>query len=293
MWPYDRDPQRVGITKINASNMSLPEVQSLLQRQTEYWSTRNAKLAKNQSNVQKVSNKNARKKQRKQQKKEALEGIAAQTSAATNPHVRCSHEEVVLSRVRDILDPARHINETPGGTTYPLPFWNARYRVRVRVVDYEPKELEDFSVPAEPVDERDGSQDSMAWQYNSPAREWYFSLLLEDASEGASGDRDGHRIWVHLQHEQAQFLLGNDMDDPEDLRHNASMLSKLREKMFLLWGNLEEMRREETRVGEGLSNKPFECCIQEYGVELDNDDPAKRPGNEWLRLYSMFGTTIL
>lgn len=75
-----------------------------------------------------------------------------------------------------------------------------------------------------------------------------------------------------------------------DLRSEPHQLAKLRERMFVLWGNLEETGGG----GQGLSNLPFECCIQEYGVEMDDDDPVKGEAPlGWQRMYSMFGVTIL
>lgn len=53
-----------------------------------------------------------------------------------------------------------------------------------------------------------------------------------------------------------------------------------------------------------LSNIPFECCIFEYGQEIETDRSTMdyEPGPEaadlraedgWVRLHGLFGTTIL
>jgi len=81
----------------------------------------------------------------------------------------------------------------------------------------------------------------------------------------------------------------------------------LRYRLGILWGNLEEIRTAMTaertaavrsddagtdqKRNTELSNLPFECCIQEYGQELDSDDQIDADG--WIRLYEISKTTIL
>jgi hypothetical protein len=64
------------------------------------------------------------------------------------------------------------------------------------------------------------------------------------------------------------------------LRNDPKSLDELNEKLFILWGNLREFKRNGEQK---LSNKPFECCIREYGVRADEG---------WFRLHKMFETTI-
>ncbi|KUJ09981.1 uncharacterized protein LY89DRAFT_787664 [Mollisia scopiformis] len=43
-------------------------------------------------------------------------------------------------------------------------------------------------------------------------------------------------------------------------------------------------------------NKAFTCCIKQYGVKVDEEDPAKAnagPGERWQRVFGMFGTQIM
>ena len=185
------------------------------------------------------------------------------------------------------VDNVRHRAKL-GGEERNLPFINARYRTQVRIVGFEPSELEDFAVPALPDADRELSPIDMEWTQATPGHEWFFSLLLEDAA-AAPTRADKERLWVHLGHEDAQYLLGRGVEDPQDLRSNPRVLVKLREKLCILWGNLEEMGRKDV-----LSNRPFECCVLEYGVEMDEEDEEKAlvPFG-WKRLHRMFGTTIL
>ena len=55
------------------------------------------------------------------------------------------------------------------------------------------------------------------------------------------------------------------------------MLKQVEEKLFILWGNLLELKTEMRDRGSDLplppgdnrlQNKPFECCIEEYGHEV-------------------------
>lgn len=42
-------------------------------------------------------------------------------------------------------------------------------------------------------------------------------------------------------------------------------------------------------------NKAFPCCIKQYGVKVDEPDPAKanaRNGQRWQRMFALFGTHI-
>ena len=43
-------------------------------------------------------------------------------------------------------------------------------------------------------------------------------------------------------------------------------------------------------------NKAFTCCIKQYGVKVDEEDPAKAnagEGQRWQRMFGLFGTQIL
>ncbi|EME85736.1 uncharacterized protein MYCFIDRAFT_213975 [Pseudocercospora fijiensis CIRAD86] len=302
MWPDDKHPEKIQIQKVK--NLAIQEVQEMMARKDKYWNKRNARIAQQEASKVNLSKKE-KKRQKKQEKRAAKMAANGSTAfdaehaslatrprvnpARTNPSVQCAHEEVNLTRVKDILDAtnARHTNEAPDGSTYTLPFINARYRARVRVVDYEPKILEDFAVSSEPIDE--SSPHKADWAIQSPTYEWLFSLLLEDAilPSGVSDEPEVHRIWVQVHHDSAQWLFGSTFDDPDDLRHNPKLLAKVREKMFILWGNLEEID------GTGpASNTPFECCIQEYGVELDDCDKTYVASKDWKRMHSLFGVTI-
>ncbi|GAP84120.2 putative telomere-binding alpha subunit central domain-containing protein [Rosellinia necatrix] len=159
--------------------------------------------------------------------------------------------------------------------------------------------------------------------------EWRFALQLEDADPKAKGTKD--RFWVVVDNIEAQQLTGLDACD---LREHSETLNSLREQLFKLWGNLEETKTEEhqrrianqRRVmanqpppsspmndyneqrqhepsgakgqntnGIEPSNKPFVCCIRQYGVCVRESDPHQADagdGHRWMRMFGLFGTKI-
>ncbi|KAK5698942.1 hypothetical protein LTR97_006591 [Elasticomyces elasticus] len=294
MWRDDVNHAQINIKKLMSNDV--PELQELLARKEKYWAKRQARHPPKADEPEKLGKtERKRQKKQKQQEEQAKVAAAAALVAERNKHVRCSNDEALLMSVKDILDlsNARHTNSLPNGNSYVLPFVNTQYRTKVQVVDYEPKALEDFAVPRlSDEDEELSPIDAVEWDA-SQKFEWYFSLCLQDPTPASAPvqarDVAKPRMWAHLRHEDAQYLFGNDMDDPQDLRSNSQMLAKLREKMCILWGNLEE----KTEV-EVASNRPFECCIQEYGIELDDEDPEKADMPlGFKKLFRMFGTTIL
>ena len=173
----------------------------------------------------------------------------------------------------------------PNGKAQIVPFVNAKYRTRARVIDYMPKPIGDFTMPAD--NPRLGPPTN---SNSSQTHEWCFQLLLEDATKTrANIDPNLDTMWVGLHHEEAQYLFGNNVGDTKDLYKDAALLAKVKQQLFLLWGNLEEKKDDEE-----LSNLPFECCVMEHGVPMDDSDPRKAATPfGYIRMYAMFGTTIL
>lgn len=150
--------------------------------------------------------------------------------------------------------------------------------------------------------------------------EWRFALQLEDPAPptGTAKSKSGPqpRLWVLVDNHEAQNLTGL---DATDLHRNPDTLNTLRERMTTLWGNLEELKArnaearrqkedaarkqagkarrgpekpplddsdaEEGAGEEAVSNLPFGCCIQQYGV-YDKEKAT------WVRCYGLFGTKI-
>lgn len=94
------------------------------------------------------------------------------------------------------------------------------------------------------------------------------------------------------------------------LRRNGQALEELREKLFILWGDLEERKRKAIAEGEpnsqpldSVSSIPFVCCVKEYGVEcahkndldlmqIDDSGCGHEGCLGWERRFAMFETVI-
>ena len=275
-----------------------------------------------------------------------------------NKNIRTSKPNIPPRPLSSILSLSTHALTTPQGTPYTLPFQNINSRAVVRVVDFYPPDISDFAVrkkkksefdvlsdcsnissssdddrsdlPPDTDDDvehgsqnqqedEDGEKGNSNWQ-------WRFALILEDASS-TSPSPQNERLTAFLSDTDAVFLLKLDACN---LRRKPQALAALREKLFLMWGDLEERRQSEKQDGERVAGKkatsmPFECCIREYGVRsrkarkerdrVSEDDGASelqeqrrsdggesernRGGGEgeenwgWERRFAMFGTTIL
>ncbi|KAK3491302.1 hypothetical protein B0T13DRAFT_519019 [Neurospora crassa] len=313
-----------------------------------------------------------------------------------NELVTCEAHPKPVSTLASILEPVMYetmVNGQP--VKIPLPFTNTKYNACVRVVDFHPCNLEDFACGRKwsefdilsdndhDDDDDESDQDSLnstmdASDFEDQDKgrtwEWRFALLLEDASTPslpatvAAMDKDKStrkcdrdpktraRLWVTVDNTEAQCLTGL---DAVNLRRDPHTLATLRERMFTLWGNLEELKadkareaakkREERDEGKGededingngritkkrkgkkattvaqlenlkppledsdgeqqqqqpqqnqgeeeLSNKPFSCCLKQYGVRVPEDDDGlpKTDGaaGGWVRVFGMFGTKI-
>ncbi|KAG8530310.1 uncharacterized protein KY384_004812 [Bacidia gigantensis] len=239
-----------------------------------------------------------------------------------NPNIRCSHPQYSTRPLSAIKSPdsSTHKNTTPAGTIYTLPFANIKSRATVRVIDFFPQTLEDFavSIPKKPseytvLSDISSSSSSSSSDSDSDSNvsmrdadtpntdkgkkyEWRFSLTLEDASSPTTKKGEvREKMEVFVVGADAEYLL---KIDACDLRRDKERLGELREKLFLLWGDLEEgkRRREEEedkwegegdgqvtpgrKVGDGkgkegkgggikgVDNRPFQCCLKEYGVKV-------------------------
>lgn len=122
---------------------------------------------------------------------------------------------------------------------------------------------------------------------------------------------------VYVAEKDADFLLKL---DAENLHNNPQALAALREKLFLLWGDLEERKTADaleqkqarkamgpiewngqgrTECGEPPRRKAFQCCLKEYGVRSrrrdvrEGGDESREEDLSWERRWRMFGTTII
>lgn len=149
----------------------------------------------------------------------------------------------------------------------------------------------------------------MSWDASTPHWEWSFALQVEEVATQAptatSALRPPSRMWLNVSHSEAQHLFGNAVDDPTDLREDPTLLNQLREKLYILWGDLEEQKRQEdagdrqakrakldgeTEETKQPSNLPFSCCLQEYGALREGGRADEV--TDWERQFMISGVTI-
>ncbi|OLN95457.1 Protection of telomeres protein 1 [Colletotrichum chlorophyti] len=278
------------------------------------------------------------------------EEVSLETSLDVNKQVVCENQDQPTIPVSAILESVTYETTCENRPlNVQLPFTCAKYRATVRVVDFHPPNLCDFtcsrkrteydilsdvsSSDTETDDDRGGTlEDEFVGER---IWEWRFALRLQDAIAAAHGRQapsDDSSLWVVVDNMEAQLLTGL---DPQDLRANPDVLAQLRERMFILWGELEERKtrdlletknkrkpksvmrkqmlnerppldssdneaacepqKEKVDKAATISNRPFTCCIRQYGVRVRESNEAKAnagKGRRWERMFGLFGTKV-
>ncbi|KAL3467857.1 hypothetical protein BJX64DRAFT_124142 [Aspergillus heterothallicus] len=263
------NPRGVNAFRVDMKNDL--RVQELLSRKAEYWEA-HPKPQKRKPDEDVASKKTNTKKQRVKAPPKPEEGQTALTLSSkdeASKYVQTTAEFSVRPiSLHNILDNPSHNNKSPDGIEYRLPFQNFIYSSTVRVIDYYPHNIEDFAVLQEqrslaydrkrdPVEARTFS----SW-------EWRFCLLAEDVSPPAPGQPKA-RTRLYVSNDSGQRLLNT---DATDLRKNGEKLKYIKDKLFTLWGNLQELKTQSMEEAKtipdlsALTSRPFNCCIQEYGI---------------------------
>lgn len=283
-----------------------------------------------------------------------------QARVQLNEYIACIHPNQPTRRISDINDLTKtHTHTTPDGRTITLPFQNLIMRTKARIIDFYPRNLADFAVRTSEMDclsDNDDSDGSSTTSQRSPSPAlpssscsttkqdinpdendnevaprkpwtWFFTLILEDASD-AGRKSDADRIAVHVADDDAEFLLAL---TAANLRRHDNLLAQLREKMFILWGDLEERMNASDNATVGVSvgaRQPLGERDQNALVRTGQDNglakkhsrdadaketkdsnqrisslPCKaficclreygvRRKGEWVRRFRMFGTNI-
>ncbi|KAM5342616.1 hypothetical protein ACJ41O_013582 [Fusarium nematophilum] len=257
-----------------------------------------------------------------------------------NSQVKCENQDKATSFVAEMVESIHHQTTIDGQEVkLKLPFVNTNHRTNVRVVDFRPSNLAEFSFPkklseydclsddggesisSSDSEEEESGQTTLEEFTTKRQWEWRFYLQLEDAAVPEKQKKQ--RMWVAVDNQAAQCLM--DLD-ASNLRHDKGNLDALRDKLFLLWGDLEEHKsREQEKQREAIraarqgkppsdsgdedepetepktagkvqvANRPFSCCIRQYGVKVRESDPAKADageGRRWERMFGLFGTRI-
>ncbi|BDD55208.1 hypothetical protein MPDQ_005779 [Monascus purpureus] len=317
----------------------------LLKRKREYLKQERAdgKSRDEQNETSKNKRRKTERARKKQQEAKLEEGQKPLASTAIrirhqlNENITSWQPDVRCLPLEDILSNESHNNVSPEKIEYRLPFQNICYRSLVRVVDFFPPNLEDFSVPIDrecaALSDSESDLDDLHncdITINSSSRnivwEWRFCLLVESASPSSLGQTK-ERMKLFVSGPDAEHLLKL---DATNLRQSSKALARLREKLFILWGDLEERKMTSSKMKHNNGDNaggmnsvettasllPFICCIKEYGVKCSHgyngaDTQAQNSDNNadqiaiskeigcsrpdcfgWERRFAMFGTAI-
>ncbi|KAJ5279119.1 hypothetical protein N7478_004491 [Penicillium angulare] len=278
------------------------DAQELMKRRKEYWKIHGTKKEETRPAKKQRKFQEKAKEQRKEEGQTALPVKAAATAPKTqqNPNVKPREYGVTETSVDSLLSAETHIISLPGGVSYKVPFQNVCYALVVRVVDFYPPKLEDFAVQVQSTSIVDRDSEHMAW-------DWRFCLLVEGVEPLMSKNQQRERVKIFVSGAEAEHLL---CLDATNLHLDSDRLDELREKLAILWGDLEEKKRGEPKDIKGkpwapvkCSNLPFKCCIKEYGVPcrhsedtdamaIDEQLCVQKDCFGWERRFSLYATTI-
>jgi len=139
--------------------------------------------------------------------------------------VRCSFPDQVPQSLKVIAEPEKVV--LPGGSSYLSPFTVRKYRANIRIVNYAPESIEDFSVwrresEYDMLSDYSGGEDTDVGEdmrsftsgkgFAKKVWEWRFWLQVEDASSKTNVKSPNNRLWLLVDNSAAQGLLGLDDD---------------------------------------------------------------------------------
>lgn len=315
-------PEKVNISKKKPRDAENdPRMKDLLMRKREYEAKakrENKQFIRDASNMLKKrtafeaegleagTGKKARKERKKNRKGAQMTeqtpapALAEVTKPDSNIHVRCEKVEIPVKSIDDILDCEILRRKSPGGNEFYLPFQNCCYHSKVRVVDFLPDDIRHFAAPYRQSDYdvlsddegSDGSDIDMTPNENLKWQ-WRFCLLVEDATSPAVAGKPKAQMPLIVADTDGEYLMNM---DASDLSKDSQMLEVVREKLFVLWGDLQE-RKEAAKKGDAAMDmqpkaKPFECLIKEYGVPVRDEDGKAKDDLSFDRMFRIFKTTI-
>jgi protection-of-telomeres protein 1 len=253
------------------------------------------------------SKKKSKRDGKKEKKEEAKVAAEVNTVALnegkkfeSNAHVRCRKEDVPLKSIDEILDPEILRRKTPSGNDFYLPFQNCCYHSKVRVVGFLPNNIANFACPYRASDydilsdheESEGSDIDMD-ESGDVEWEWRFYLVVEDATSPATIDQPKMQMRLLVAEKDGDYLLNM---EASDLRKDPRKLAQVREKLFVLWGDLQEQKERngnsDANTNVKPSAKPFECLIKEYGIPATDEHGHVNGQLEFDRMFRLWGATV-
>lgn len=103
-----------------------------------------------------------------------------------------------------ILSAETHKNNGPGGVVYQLPFQNVNYRSQVRVIDFFPPKVEDFTFQTTHTPLFDTGHSPRGPKYGW---EWCFCLLVEGIGPKPPNQEAREPVKLYVCGEDGDFLL--------------------------------------------------------------------------------------
>lgn len=231
---------------------------------------------------------------------------APKSKVQPNQHVRCEAVSIPFTSISSILEGEYLERVTPAGNPHRLPFQNCKYKSKVQVVDFFPDSLEDFATPYrtsdyealsdyDSVDDEDASIDYARRNTENVKWKWHFFIVVQDPTIVPKRKEKSSTMLLQVAGQDGDYLLNMEACD---LNEQNQELAKLKEKLFVLWGDLQEKKAETGKSGLDLagedvtiSSKPFECLIKEYGVKAVSRDGTTLE-SDWERMFRIFGTNI-
>lgn len=248
-----------------------------------------------------------REKQRMENSKANGKSSVSSSKVQSNQHVRCEAINIPLTTITSILDGKFLDRKTPTGNPYRLPFQNSKYKSKAQVIDFFPDRIDQFATPYrcasdyevlsdyESVDDEEASTDYARHKPGDVKWKWHFVLMIQDPTVPKKSKEDRAIMLLQVAGKDAEYLLNMDACD---LRDQPQELAMLKERLFVLWGDLEEKKLEHGKTGLELidedvavSSKPFECLLKEYGVKEITED-GERFDTGWERMFAISGTTV-
>lgn len=190
------------------------------------------------------------------EKEEEEKRLKKEAEIELNGRIACEEQSKPPSTIQFMLEmPTYRIMVDGIPVDAVVPFSCNKFRGRVRVVDFYPGNLKYFAqsrrirpwdVLSDQGDTDESSDDEQSSAQSGSKRvwEWHFALQLQDALPRKGNNTEPPRtLWVTVDNSEGQYLTGLDACD---LHKDEGALSELRDRMFVLWGNLEEQKSKST-----------------------------------------------
>jgi protection of telomeres protein 1 len=121
--------------------------------------------------------------------------------------VKSSHQNKPPVPLQSILESDLLQGKTSSGDPISYPFMNVSFRTNLRVVDFFPSKIEDFTHRLDDQNYSDVSvrPDDSQMQIDGTPYEWMFYLIVEGVEKNPSGERVKMPLLVHGK--DAEYLL--------------------------------------------------------------------------------------